>query len=56
MVILFSVPSHGPTKWASIPACSGIDHDLLSPIATGATAGQYYGTSLAIVQDPAVID
>jgi hypothetical protein len=33
-----------------------IDHDLLSPIATGATAGQYYGTSLATVQDPAVID
>jgi hypothetical protein len=24
MVILFSVPSHGPTKLASIPACSGI--------------------------------
>jgi hypothetical protein len=33
-----------------------VDYDLISPTATGATAGQYYGTSLAMVQDPAVTD
>jgi hypothetical protein len=48
------VPGEVRLRLAFVVLC--VDHDLLSPTETGATAGQYYGTSLAIVQDPAVTD